>query len=138
MEMLEADLEDDDTYPTCDMTDCSLDDKFDNSEIGNDHAEDTEDMYASMDGDINELKYETAEIDKVVRSCTHLDQNQQNDLRVILEKYPKLFDNELGTYPDEKIHLDVKPGAIPHCQPRAYSVPQAHRRTFKAELDRLE
>ena len=31
----------------------------------------------------------------------------------VLEKYPKLFDNQLGTYPDEKIHLDLKPDAIP-------------------------
>ena len=58
--------------------------------------------------------------------------NQQNDLREVLKKYPKLFDNELGTYPDEKIHLDLKEGAVPHCQPRAYSVPHAHWNTFKA------
>jgi hypothetical protein len=55
--------------------------------------------------------------------------------RTVLERYPKLFDNELGTYRDEKIHLDLKEGAVPHCQPRAYSVPHAHRNVFKAELD---
>ena len=33
--------------------------------------------------------------------------------------------------------MDLKPGATPHCQPRAYSVPHMHRGTFKAELDLL-
>ena len=128
LDMLEADIEDDATLPTCDMTDCDLDDDWDESEYGNDHAmEDAGDTYAAEDGvGINVSKYETADIDKVVRSCSHLDQTQQNDLRAVLEKYPKLFDNKLGTYPDEKIHLDLKPGAIPHCQPRAYSVPHTH------------
>ena len=143
MEMLDGDLVDDDTLPTCDMTDCSLDDEWDddysengNDQPGNDHAVGNDnDLYAT--GDIRESKYETADIDKVVRSCTHLDLVQQNGLRAVLEKYPKLFDNELGTYPDEEIHLDLKPDAVPHCQPRAYSVPFVHRGTFKAELDRL-
>ena len=131
MEMIEADLEDDDTYPTCDMTDCSSDEEWDD-DVGNDHAAlDDDDMYAAQETGINVSKYETADIDKVVRSCTHLDQTQQNDLRAVLEKYPKLFDNELGTYPDEKIHLDVKANAIPHCQPRAYSVPHVHQSTSR-------
>ena len=141
MEMMEADLEDDNTLPTCDSTyvlegDCALDDNFDESERGHDHLVDFEEIFAAEGkASINELKYKTADIDKVVRACTHLDMNQQNDLREVLEQYPKFFDNELGTYPDEKIHLDLKEGAVPHCQPRAYSVPNAHRNTFKAELD---
>ena len=139
LNLLEADLEDDDTLPTCDMTDCSDNDEFfeDSDDLGDDQAEegnDGDDMYV----EINQSKYETADVDKVVRSCTHLTQNQQNDLRGVLEKYPKLFDDTLGTYPDEKIHLDLKDDAVPHCQPRAYGVPHAHRSVFKAELDRLE
>ena len=86
---------------------------------------------------INVSKYEAANIDKVVKSCTHLSQVEQNKLREVLQRYPKLFDNHLGTYPDEKIHLDLKPDAIPHCTPRAYAVPHNHRPIFKAELDRL-
>ena len=142
LNMIEADLEDDNTVPTCDMTECSDDDSvnddlYGDSDYGNDHIEDDEVYAAEKSGDINVSKYETADIDQVVRGCTHLDQTQQNDLREVLDKYPKLFDNELGTYPDEKIHLDLKDDAVPHCQPRAYSVPQAHKGTFKAELDRL-
>ena len=141
LNMLEADLEDDWTLPT--VATCESDDSYPNDgtqdfedwdpDKGNDQAVDSE-AYAAT---IGESKYESADIDKVVRGCTHLSQGQQNDLRQVLEKYPKLFDNELGTYPDEKIHLDLKEGAVPFCQPRAYSVPHAHHSTFKAELDRL-
>ena len=133
---LEADLEDDDTLPTCDMTDDEEED-FPNdeefSERGNDHAMD-KDLYPSS---INVSKYETADINLVVRSCTHLSQEQQNQLEEVLSRYPTLFNNKLGTYPDETIHLDLNDDAVPHCQPRAYSVPHNHRPIFKAELDRL-
>ena len=138
MDMMEADLEDDDTLPTCDMTeegDCDyfLDDEDETSDNRN-----TEDNYQETKTKhvIKESKYETANIDEVVRSCSHLSQNQQNDLREVLTKYPTLFNNTLGTYPDEKIHLDIKDDAVPHAT-RAYTVPQNHRAVFKAELDRL-
>ena len=116
LNLLEADLKDDDTLPTCDMTDddCSLNDEF-GSDYGNDYIDDPK-LYATNTS-INESKYETANIDKVVRACTHLDQTQQNNLREVLDCYPKLFDNELGTYPDEQIHLDLRDDAVPHCQP---------------------
>ena len=136
LKALEADLEDDDTLPTCDLTDDEddyLDDESCDSDIGNDQVIDG-DAYAS---EINVSKYESADINKVVRGCTHLSQEQQNQLYEVLIKYPVLFNNELGTYPDERIHLDLQPDAVPHCQPRAYTVPYNHRPIFKAELDRL-
>ena len=75
---LEADLEDDDTLPTCDLTDDEEEDFPDDeepfSDRGNDHAVD-KDLYSSS---INVSKYETADIKQVVRSCTHLSQEQQN------------------------------------------------------------
>jgi transposase InsO family protein len=154
---LEADLEDDDTLPTCDMTDddCSLNDEFDDSENGNDHAVDTgsvdDDMMeaeAYYDGEQPEVtpvstkttigasRYEDTDLHKVCRSASHLSQDQQNDLFDVLSKYTKLFDNKLGTYTDEKIHLDLRDDAVP-TQTRAYAVPHNHRQVFKDELDRL-
>ena len=94
-------------------------------------------MYQSDKKQINVSKYETADINGIVRGCSHLDQVQKNGLRDVLSKYSKTFDNELGTYPDERIHLDLKDDTVPHCQPRAYMVPINHREVFKAELDRL-
>ena len=149
LEMLEADLEDDDTAPTADMTDCSEDDYFLNDQTdmdcdqGNDHAFDLDDMNAEEpDGigykskHIKYSKYEGADATDVARSCTHLSQIQQNDLREVLEKYPKLFSKELGVFPYEKIHLDIDP-TVPASQSRAYAVPHRHMSVFKAELDRL-
>ena len=102
---MEADLDDDDTLPTCDLTDDegdddSINDEFINSDIGNDHAynasqEDYDDEPRPKHKKINESKYESADIDEVVRSCTHLNMVQQNDLHSVLEKYPILFNNEL-------------------------------------------
>ena len=76
-------------------------------------------MYQAEKKQINVSKYETADIDEIVRICSHLNQVQQNGLRNVLSKYPKLFDNELGTYPNERIHLYLKEDAVQHCQPRA-------------------
>ena len=153
VDAMEADLEDDDTLPTCDMTDCSddLNDEYplEDSEEGNDQAvgsdsdmecsveEDEDDeIYGVEKKDIKESKYESADIDQVVRLCTHLSQNQQNDLREVLDKYPTLFNNVLGTYPDEKINLDVREDATPQAT-RAYTVPHSQLEVFKKELDRL-
>ena len=94
-------------------------------------------MYQAEKKQINVSKYETADIDEIVQRCSHLNQVQLNGLRNVLSKYPKKIDNELGTYPDEWIHLDLKDDAVPHCQPRAYTVPIDHREVFKAELNRL-
>ena len=128
LDILETELEDDNTLPTYDLTETNennvLNDKFyEDSEQGNDHNE----MYQTEKKQINVSKYETADIDEIVRRCSHLNQVQQNWLRNVLSKYPIFFDNKLGTYPDEQIHLDLKDDTVPHCQPRAYTVPINHR-----------
>ena len=136
--MLEAELEDDNTLPTCDLTEADEDDflndeSYEDSEQGNDHSE----IYQAVKKQINVSKYETADIDEIVRVCSHLNQVQHNGLRDVLSKYSKLFDNELGTYPDERIHSYLKDDAVPNCQPRAYLVQINHQEVFKAELDKL-
>ena len=144
---IEADLEDDNTLPTCDMTDDgSLNDEFDDFDEGFDHAVDDgyqeegvpveESVPAGKSKSIGVSRYEDTDIDKVCRSATHLSQVQQNDLNSVLSKYTKLFDNQLGKYTDETIHLDLREDAVP-VQTRAYTVPHNHRAVFKAELDRL-
>lgn len=85
---------------------------------------------------LKDSKYERADIDAVVRSCSHLSLNHQNDLRQVLEERTKLFDNKLKKFAGDKIHLDLKPDAVPHAT-RAYTVPHNHLEVFKRELDRL-
>ena len=126
LDTLEANLEDDDTLPTCDLTEDEEDDFPDDeepfSDRGSDHAV-GKDLYSYS---INVSKYKTADIKQVVRSCTHLSQEQQNQLEEVLSRYPTLFNNKLGTYPDETIHLDLNDDTVPHCQLRAYSVSHNH------------
>ena len=81
-------------------------------------------------------KYEKVDTDEVARQQKHLTVKQQNDLKNLLNKYTKLFSGKLGKYPHRKVHLDVKPNAVPKtCRP--YPVPKHHEQVFKDELDRL-
>ena len=138
LDILEAGLEDDNTLQTYDLTETNendfLNDEFyEDSEQGNDHN----DMYQAEKKQITMSKYEMADIDEIVRRCSHLNQVQQNGIRNVLSKYLNFFDNKLVTYLDVRIRLDLKEDAVPHFQPRAYTVPINHREVFKAELNRL-
>ena len=96
---------------------------YEDYEQGKDHNE----MYQAEKKQINVSKYETADIDEIVQRCSHLNQVQQNGIRNVLSKYLNFFDNKLVTYPDVRIHLNLKEDAVPHFQPRAYTVPINHR-----------
>ena len=63
----------------------------------------------ALPSEILPSKYDVTDIEAVVHSCTHLFQEQQNDLLDILSRFPKLFNNELNIYLHEKIHLDIDP-----------------------------
>ena len=94
------------------------------------------DSFASSSSQIKDADYDSVDVADVVRSCTHLSQQQQNSLFEILSKHSKLFDNELKVFPDEQISLDIDP-SVPPSQSRAYPVPHSHLDVFKKELDRL-
>ena len=81
-------------------------------------------------------KYDATDIETIVRRCTHLCPQQQDDLLDVLSRFPKLFNNELDVYPHEKIHLDIDPTISPHIT-HAYPVPRSQLQLFKDELDRL-
>ena len=51
-------------------------------------------------------------------------------------KYPQLFDEKLGVYPQRQFHIEVNPNARPVAK-RAYPVPHSQYETFKKELDHL-
>ena len=95
------------------------------------------DSFANPNLTLSSNQYKAVEIDEWVElNCTHLDAPKRTALASILSKYPSLWDNKLGTYPDYQVHLDLKDGAIPHSS-RGYPVPFAHRKLFKDELNRL-
>ena len=80
--------------------------------------------------------HDATDIETIVRSCTHLCPEQQDDLLDVLSHFPKLFNNKHDVYPHEKIHLDIDPTVAPHIT-RAYPVPHSQLQLFKDKLDRL-
>jgi Retroviral aspartyl protease./Reverse transcriptase (RNA-dependent DNA polymerase). len=85
---------------------------------------------------IKHSKYEVANIEEVIKSQTHLDQRQQQQLLNILKMHTTLFNGKLGKYPHRRIHLDVRKDVHPfHAKP--YTVPHIHQQVFKDELQRL-
>jgi predicted aspartyl protease len=56
---------------------------------------------------ILDAKYEAADINNIVTSCTHLSQQEQCLLKV-LTKYKSLFDGSLGTWKDEEYNIELK------------------------------
>ena len=85
---------------------------------------------------ISSSSYERADIGEITNNCTHLTPEQRRQLHQLLTKFPTLFDGKLKRFTDETVHLDIDPRVKP-TQSRAYTVPQAQRRTFKEELDYL-
>lgn len=81
-------------------------------------------------------KYDQISPLDVAAQQTHLTKVQQNELSLLLAKFPKLFNGELRTYPHRKIHIDLVDGAKPYAS-RPYPVPKHHEKVFKEELQRL-
>lgn len=88
------------------------------------------DSYAT---EILDAKYEKTDINDLVDKLDHLNNDQKNDLRKVLNKNAKLFNGTLGVYPHKKVHIDIDPKAEP-VHARAYPVPHVHMDTFKKEL----
>ena len=85
---------------------------------------------------ILDAKYELADINDIVNSCDHLNNQEKEPLRVLLERYKSLFDGNLGLWNDEQYDLELKPGMTPH-HARAYPIPKAHEKTLCMEVQCL-
>jgi len=95
------------------------------------------DSFANPNLTLASNKYKAVDInDGVESNCKHLDSSKRKALAEVLIKYPSLWDNKLGAYPDNKVHLELTDDAIPHSS-HGYPVPFAHRKLFKEELDHL-
>jgi hypothetical protein len=89
--------------------------------------------YAS---EILDAKYEKVLVDDVIDQLDHLNVQQKNDLKKVLNEHTKLFDGTLGVYPHRKFHIDLVPEAVPkHSRP--YAVPVIQLEAFKKELIHL-
>ena len=107
-----------------------------NNKDGNDQAEGGSENLGYKSKTIESSSYDKFTADDVIAQCSHLSQQQQNDLRELLSKHSKLFDGRLKQFKYEKVHLELTPDAQPF-RTQAYSVPRHHLEIFKEELDRL-
>ncbi len=97
-----------------------------------------EDVFFGMDwydptcfaSEILDAKYEKVHVDDVIDQLDHLNAQQKNDLKRVLNEHAKLFDGTLGVYPHSKFHIDLMPGAVPkHFRPCA--IPVIHMEALK-------
>ena len=74
-------------------------------------------------------KYEATDLDEVVAECSHLELDEQQALRQVLEKYKDLFDGSLGHWTGDEYNIDILPEANPY-HAKAYPVPKAYDKTI--------
>jgi hypothetical protein len=87
--------------------------------------------YAS---EILDAKYEKVLVDDVIDQLDHLNAQQKNDVKRVLNE--QLFHGTVGIYPHRKFHIDLMPGAVPK-HFRTYAIPVIHLEAFKKELIHL-
>jgi hypothetical protein len=90
--------------------------------------------YAS---EILDAKYDKVLDDDVIDQLDHLNAQQKDDLKRVLNEHTKLFDGTLGGYPHQKFHIELVPEAVPK-HGRPYAIPVIHLEAFKKELIHLE
>ena len=96
------------------------------------HAADATDrMHKILDA-----KYEPADLEEVVESCKHLDDDERDALLSLLKKYESLFDGTLGHWKGEDYDIELKPDAKPY-HTRPFSIPKAYEQTLRTEVERL-
>jgi hypothetical protein len=78
---------------------------------------------------ILDAKYEPANLDEIVNSCSHLTQDEQIQLKTLLKKYEHLFDGSLGTWVGEKYDIELKHDVTPY-HARAFPIPRIHEQTL--------
>ena len=104
--------------------------------IENEYIHGDDDQFESHIHKILDSKYEYVNTHQVAETLTYLSPHEKQDLTQTLDKYPILFNGQLGLFKQNKVHLDLIDNARPfHSKP--YAVPHLHLDTFKKELDRL-
>jgi hypothetical protein len=85
---------------------------------------------------ILDAKYEPANLEEICANCTHLTDEQREDLLFLLKKYESLFDGTLGTWKGEDYDIELRSDAIPY-HARAFPIPHVHEQTLRHEVERL-
>ena len=95
-----------------------------------------EEIFENYAVNIEQAKYVKVSGEEVSEQQKHLSEYQRKELARVLNKFPQLFDGNLGHYTGRQVHLDIRPDAVPVHQ-KPYSVPKSHEEVFKKELEHL-
>ena len=86
---------------------------------------------------VMDAKYEAIEADDIIaKQCSHLTEEQQNDLRALFSERGKLFDGTLGKFAGAPMHIELEDNVRPVYR-RPYPVPHSQLETFRKELHHL-
>jgi Reverse transcriptase (RNA-dependent DNA polymerase) len=86
---------------------------------------------------ILDANYSKVDINEYVTGIKHLTDQEKEQLKMVLEQHPKLFQGGLGTLKIKPISLELKPGAKPyHAKP--FAIPKAFEETTRKECKRFE
>jgi hypothetical protein len=86
--------------------------------------------------EILDAKYEPANLDELTANCTHLTEEQQEQLNTLLKKYKTLFDGTLGYWKGEDYDIELRSDATPY-HARPFPIPRIHEQTLRQEVERL-
>jgi hypothetical protein len=76
-----------------------------------------------------DAKYESANLEEVVAGCTHLTEEQKEELYSLLKKHESLFDGSLGTWKGEDYNIELcHDTTLYHA--RAFPIPRIHEQTL--------
>ena len=87
--------------------------------------------------DILDAKYCQADLDKIVKDCEQLSEEEQEKLLTLLKKYEDLFDGTVGTWTTAPVELYLKEANCIPYHAKAYPVPQSQEQKLREEVDRL-
>ena len=62
---------------------------------------------------IKDRKYQSVSPEEVVQQLNHLSSQQKQRLKLVFEKYKRVFDGKLGKHPTAKIDIELVPNAKP-------------------------
>jgi hypothetical protein len=85
---------------------------------------------------IIDAKYEKANLDELVTSCTQLSNLEQQQLLQLPTKHEAFFDGSLGHWKDQPYDIKLKDGIKPY-HVRPYPIAKIHESALKQEVDSL-
>ena len=85
---------------------------------------------------ILDVKYEPADLEKVVANCTYQSEEEKEGLHSLLKKYESLFDGSLGTWKGEDYNIELRSDTTLY-HARAFPIPRIHEQTLRHKVNRL-